>query len=127
MTSTLRYIRQIEKKVLQTKRAGIGRREAVGAALIPIRKSAQWWDLSQDERQKIFEESSHNIQKGDLPGVARHLHHCRDLGPTQPFDFLTWFEYALEHAEGFEQLVRELRETEEWDFVEREIDIRLSL
>jgi hypothetical protein len=52
-----------------------------------------------------------------LPGVAQRLHHCRDLGTAQPFDFLTWFEYSPEHEKGFEQLVRELRETEEWNFV----------
>src|SRR2546428_7160638 len=27
-----------------------------------------------------------------LPAIARRLYHCRDLG--EPFDFLTWFEYA---------------------------------
>jgi len=47
--------------------------------------------------------------------------------PPKPFDFLTWFEYAPEHAEDFEQLVRELRKTEEWDFVQREVDVRLTL
>ena len=59
-----------------------------------------------------------------LPAVARRLHHGRDLG--EPFDFLTWFEFASEHATAFEDLVRRLRETEEWAYVEREIDIRLA-
>ena len=59
-----------------------------------------------------------------LPAVARRLHHGRDLG--EPFDFLTWFEFAPEHAAAFEGLVRRLRETEEWTYVEREIDIRLA-
>ncbi|KAH2817732.1 hypothetical protein KXV85_003964, partial [Aspergillus fumigatus] len=53
-----------------------------------------------------------------LPQVARQLYHCRDLG--EPFDFLTWFEYAPEHAPQFEELVATLRDTEEWTFVERE-------
>ena len=44
----------------------------------------------------------------------------------EPFDFLTWFEYAPEEAVRFEQLTHRLRETEEWSFVEREVDIRLS-
>jgi hypothetical protein len=51
------------------------------------------------------------------------LHHARDLG--EPFDFLTWFEYAPEHANAFEELVAELRASEEWRYVEREVDIRL--
>ena len=43
----------------------------------------------------------------------------------QRADFLTWFEYAPEHADAFERLVNALRATPEWDYVEREIDIRL--
>jgi hypothetical protein len=43
----------------------------------------------------------------------------------EPFDFLTWFEYAPEHAEAFEELVTYLRESEEWRYVEREVDIRV--
>jgi len=56
--------------------------------------------------------------------IAGRLYHCRDLGG--PFDFLTWFEYAPEHAAGFEQLVAALRSTEEWTYVDREVDIRFS-
>ncbi len=51
--------------------------------------------------------------------VARRLHH----GLGEPFDFLTWFEYAPAYAEAFEELVGKLRETEEWTYVEREVDI----
>jgi hypothetical protein len=82
--------------------------------------------LAQDERRAIFEEQSRHIAIGMeyLPPVARRLHHCRELG--EPFDVLTWFEYAPEHATDFENLVRRLRETREWSFVDREVDIRLS-
>jgi hypothetical protein len=59
-----------------------------------------------------------------LPGVARRLHHSRELGES--FDFLTSFEYAPEHADAFEELARRLRDTAEWRYVEREVDIRLS-
>ena len=58
-----------------------------------------------------------------LPAVARRLSHSRELG--EPFDFLTWFEYAPEHAERFEELVKALRASDEWTYVEREVDIRL--
>ena len=85
-----------------------------------------WWDLAQDERRAIFEEQSRHIGIGMeyLPAVARRLHHSRELG--EPFDFLTWFEYAPEHADAFEELVRRLRSTAEWRYVEREVDIRAS-
>jgi hypothetical protein len=55
--------------------------------------------------------------------VARQLYHCRDLG--EGFDFLTWFEYAPEHAGQFDELAAMLRATEEWNYVEREVDIRV--
>jgi hypothetical protein len=38
---------------------------------------------------------------------------------------LSWFEYAPADADAFEELVGILRQTEEWTYVEREIDIRL--
>ena len=99
---------------------------ATCAALIPVKKSAAWWVLSQDERRAIFEAHSHHIRIGMqyLPAVARRLHHCHDLG--EPFDFLTWFEYAPQDAEAFEHLTCTLRATEEWFYVDREIDIRLT-
>ena len=59
-----------------------------------------------------------------LPAVARKLYHSRELG--EPFDFLTWFEYAPAHATAFEDLLAALRATEEWRFVVREVDIRLE-
>ncbi|HEX4887629.1 MAG TPA: chlorite dismutase family protein [Luteibaculaceae bacterium] len=103
----------------------MGRTEATYGALIPIKKSQAWWDLAQDERRKIFEAKSHHTELGlkYLPQIARKLYHCRDIG--QPFDFLTWFEFAPEHAGLFDDLVYNLRATEEWCYVEREVDIRL--
>jgi chlorite dismutase len=128
VTSNTRYTTHPEKDQLTAKQAPIGRAEATQAALIPIRKNAAWWELPQDERRHIFEESSHHTRIGlkYLPAIARRLHHCRDLGTNEPFDFLTWFEYGPQSAAAFEDLVSELRVTEEWKFVEREIDIRLA-
>lgn len=128
VTSNIRYVTRAEKDLMVAKQADLGRPEATRAALIPIRKNIAWWDLPQDERRRIFEERSHHVKTGlkYLPAIARRLHHCRDLGETEPFDFLTWFDYAPEHAQAFEELVAELRATEEWKFVEREVDIRLA-
>jgi len=127
VTSNTRYTTRAEKEALTAKQSNLGRPTASRAALIPIRKNAAWWDLPQDERRRIFEESSHHTKTGlkYLPAIARRLHHCRDLSAAEPFDFLTWFDYAPEDAHAFEDLVGELRATEEWKFVEREVDIRL--
>ena len=126
VTSNERYVSRSEHDALVAKQAALGREGSTRAALIPITKTEAWWELPQDERRRIFEESSHHVATGldYLPAVARRLHHGRDLG--EPFDFLTWFEFAPEHASAFEELVDRLRETEEWDYVEREIDIRLA-
>ncbi|MGY8679831.1 chlorite dismutase family protein [Bradyrhizobium sp. UFLA05-153] len=125
VASHLRYTERAEKEQLVAMQAGLGRPEATCAALIPIRKSAAWWDLTADERRKIFEDKSHHIASSlrFLPAIARQLYHCRDLG--EPFDFLTWFEYAPAHASLFEELVAMLRTTEEWSYVEREVDVRV--
>ena len=53
------------------------------------------------------------------------MHHCRDLGPDEPFDFLTWFEFAPSETEAFDELVDALRGSPEWDYIDREVDIRL--
>src|SRR5215472_7342479 len=123
--SNIRYVERGEQQDLTLKQAPLGRAGATMAALIPIRKTTAWWNLTQEERRNIFEKKSHHIAEGVryLPSVARQLYHSRDIG--EPFDFLTWFEYAPEYSEAFEELVRTLRKTEEWRFVDREIDIRL--
>src|SRR3954454_4058474 len=115
-----------ERAALAAVQPPLGRREATHAALIPVRKSQAWWALAQDERRAILEERSHHIALGlrHVPAVARRLHHGRDLG--EPFDFVTWFEYAPAHAAPFEELVAALRATEEWRYVEREVDVRLE-
>jgi hypothetical protein len=125
VVSSPRYSTASELGQLAAVSPPLGRPEATCAALIPIRKSDIWWSMGQDERRAIFEESSKHIARSmrHLPAVARRLHHSRDLG--EPFDFLTWFEYAPRHRDAFETLVKELRETAEWQYVEREVDVRL--
>lgn len=120
-----RYTGREELEALRKVQPTLGRPEAICGALIPIKKNSAWWDLAQDERRRIFEEQSHHIgQSMDyLPAIARRLHHSRDLG--EPFDFLTWFEFAPEHAGRFEDLLEKLRKSEEWKYVEREVEVRL--
>ena len=126
VASHVRYVERNEKTALVAVQAGLGRPAATLAALIPIKKSAAWWDLTQEERRCIFEDKSRHIADSMkyLPAIARQLYHARDLG--EPFDFLTWFEFAPEHVGAFEELVATLRGTEEWSFVEREVDVRLE-
>jgi hypothetical protein len=121
-----RYVERAEKTRLDEVTPPLGRPEATMAVLIPIRKSPAWWALQQDERRAIFEQRSRHIadSMSYLPRIARRLYHARDLG--QPFDFLTWFEFAPEHASAFDELLATLRAREEWTFVDREVELRLS-
>jgi chlorite dismutase len=126
VTSNERYVTRHEHDELAARQEPLGRPGSTRAALIPIKKSGAWWELAQDERRRIFEESSRHVASGleYLPAVARRLHHGRDL--AEPFDFLTWFEFAPKDAAHFEELVQRLRSTEEWSYVEREVDLRLA-
>lgn len=126
VTSNTRYANRPEVDALAARQQGLFRPEATRAALIPIRKTEAWWALAQDERRAVFEEQSRHIGIGleYLPAVARRLHHSRELG-GEPFDFLTWFEYAPPDGPAFDGLLRRLRATEEWRCIDREVDIRL--
>lgn len=124
--SNIRYSKRDEVTTLRAVQPALDRSEAISAVLIPIKKTVQWWEMAQDERRAIFEEESHHTAVGleYLPGVARRLLHCRDLG--EPFDFLTWFEFAPEHTKAFDELLLRMRASKEWEYVEREIEVRLE-
>jgi chlorite dismutase len=126
VTSHSRYTTRAEAQALAEKQPALRRPEATRAVLIPIRKRAEWWALPQDERRAIYEERSRHTTIGleYLPRIARRLHHCRDLG--EPFDFLTWFEFAPADTSAFDELLARLRATEEWTFVDREVEIRCT-
>jgi chlorite dismutase len=127
VVSNLRYATRDEMKQLGAKQEGLGRPDATCAALIPIKKTEAWWALSQDERTQVMLRGKHTeLGLEYLPAVARALHHSRDI-PGESFDFITWFEYAPDAREAFEEMLVRLRATEEWMiYVEREVDIRLT-
>lgn len=124
-TSNVRYAERHEINQLRAKQEGLDRPASSCAALIPIKKTIEWWSMSQEERRAVFESQSHHTEIGlaYLPEIARQLHHSRDLG--EQFDFLTWFEFAPEHTPAFNKLLVQLRASKEWAYVEREVDIRL--
>lgn len=120
-----RYTHRNEKTELNAVQAELGRKEATLGALIPIRKSEDWWNLTQDERRDVFEAKSRHISHSlrYTKTIARKLYHCRDLG--EPFDFLTWFEFPPQAEGDFNGLLAYLRSTKEWQFVTREFEVRL--
>ena len=44
----------------------------------------------------------------------------------EPFDFLTWFEFEKKDTAEFNKLLVRLRASEEWKYVERDVEIRLT-
>jgi hypothetical protein len=58
-----------------------------------------------------------------LPAIARRFLYGRDLG--EPFDLVTWFEYSSRDQSIFDDLAGALRSSMEWQYIEREVDIRL--
>jgi len=126
VTSNERYANREEKKHISIQKA-LGRPEADHGAFIPIKKNAAWWALTQDERRAIFEERSKHITIGFkyMPTIARRLQHCRDLSENEPFDFLTVFDYTKADMSAFDDMLAELRASEEWKYVDREVDLRL--
>lgn len=122
--SNLRYTERAERDQLQSYAISDDRGKSC-AAMILISKSDAWWDLSQDERRDIFERSSRHIAIGMdyVHAISRTLYHARDL--QQAFDFVTWFEFAPQQIDLFEQLLGRLREAEEWRYVTRELDVRM--
>jgi hypothetical protein len=50
-----------------------------------------------------------------LPQIARRLHGECDLG--EPFDLLTWFEFAPGHEGLFDELLERMRARGEWTCV----------
>ena len=104
ISSNLRYATKEEKIMLDKTPPIIGKHENSFAALIPMSKSEEWWLLTQDERRKIF--------------------HSRDIG--EEFDFLAWFEFEPKNKSVFDDLLGYLRQTEEWKYVTREIDVRVN-
>lgn len=125
-TGHVRYVTRAEQEVLAKTPPVLGRPEATRASLIPIRKTDAWWGLAQDQRRQILEERSRHITigLGYVPAIARRLYHCRELG--EAFDFVTWFEYAPTDAPQFAALLAALRATEEWQYVEREVQVDLQ-
>jgi hypothetical protein len=97
----------------------LGRAEARCAALLAVRMSPAWWERAEEDRRAL----SANIEHG--PAISRRIHRARDRDEDEPFDVLTWFEFAPEVQSEANQVMARLRDSEEWTFVEREVDIHV--
>ena len=120
-----RFVTREERPILESRYLKQGPVETTCAALIPIRKSAAWWNLEHDEQQEIIDARSRQLGTITrfLPAIARRFLYGRDLG--EPFDMVTWFEYSSRDQSIFDDLAGALRSSMEWQYIERDVDIRL--
>ncbi len=104
------------------------------AVLIPIRKSEEWWELAQDQRQAYFRKTEERrghtaIGLKYVDRVFRKLYHSRYLHAALGYDFLTYFEFEDIYEKDFTTLIAELRDTRvnpEWVYVNREFEIWMT-
>jgi hypothetical protein len=104
------------------------------AVVIPIRKSAAWWALAQDERNAYFQKQKGHkghtaIGAEYVDRVYRKLYHTRYAVQTRDHDFITYFEFRREHEGDFKRLLAKLRDVKqnpEWKYVDREYEIWLT-
>lgn len=134
MTRHLHYTNAVQRLELNARsHAELGPSGQTTAVLIPIRKSEDWWQLAQDERQSHFHEGGPGKPEGHTAigmrytdRIFRRLYHCRYGGAPSPYDFLTYFEFPKVLAPEFRKLLAELRDrarNPEWGYVENEFEI----
>jgi chlorite dismutase len=83
------------------------------AIVIPIRKSAEWWGLSQEKRAAMMQEHT-EATLPYLKTVKRKLYHSSGL---DDLDFITYFETSK--LEDFHSLVLSLEQVKEFHYIRR--------
>jgi hypothetical protein len=99
--------------------------------IIPIRKTAAWWELPLDERMAHFQKSAERLGHTAIGAeyvekIYRKLYHTRYAVENRDHDFITYFEFERMHAKAFQALcakLRDPRQNPEWNFVDREYEI----
>jgi hypothetical protein len=130
----LEYTTRQQRDDLKRSRAEVPASADTLAVVIPIRKSAAWWALPQDQRQAYFQKTKAGkghtaIGAEYVDRVYRKLYHARYAVETADHDFITYFEFKKEHEGDFKRLLGKLRDRKgnpEWGYVDREYEIWLT-
>jgi chlorite dismutase len=80
------------------------------AIVVPIRKSAEWWELDQEKRTAMMQEHT-AVTLPFLKTVKRKLYHSSGLDDV---DFITYFETSA--LEDFHGLVLSLQKVKEFSY-----------
>jgi hypothetical protein len=122
-TSSDRYTTTAEREPQTAVQPPLNRKHATCGALISVKRSESWRTLTQEESRSLQDETS-RITMRYVPAIASRTYYGYELGEN--FDVLMWFEFAPDDADTFDYVLYQLRETTEWRYVEREIEIRLT-
>ena len=82
------------------------------AVVVPARKTAEWWTLSDDERLELMRDHVEPTLEY-LDRVRRQLYHASGL---DDYDFITYFE--TDDLVAFQDLYRELQSVPEYRYVD---------
>ena len=135
VTQHLHYTGKEDKEKLTVEsRMSVAAAPNTTAVIIPIRKSAAWWALTQDQRQAFFHKTKTsaghtNIGMPFAGKIFRKLYHSRYTGTPLPYDFVTYFEFPSELTADFQDLLKQLRDPKtnpEWESVEMEFEIWMT-
>ncbi len=134
VTQHLQYTTDAQRQELDRQsRSELPPSESTIAVLIPIRKSEEWWNLAQDQRQAYFQkavnEGHTTVGLRYVDRVFRKLYHSRYVDPTAHYDFLTYFEFYGQYSDDFRKLLMELRDptrNPEWNYVDLEFEIWMN-
>ncbi len=85
---------------------------------------ARWLLRGVTSHERYVTRHEHDLLTAKQPALARPGATCAALIPIKKS--ARWWSLAQD-AEAFEELVGILRRSDEWSYVEREIDIRLVL
>lgn len=113
MTKGLDYAPQFPHLLEQLKEGAYRGNPPRYAIVIPTRKTAEWWNLSQEVRTGLMAEHTQATLEY-LTSVKRKLYHTTGL---TDMDFVTYFE--TNDLVAFNNLVLALRQVEEDRFNER--------
>jgi hypothetical protein len=135
VTEELHYTSARQRRELErVSRPEIEPSDETNAVLIPLAKSAKWWQFGQDERQVHFQQNQDSeghtaIGLRYVDRVYRRLYHSRHLLNSPEYDFLTYFEFHEADAPAFRALLAELRDplrNPEWRYVTQEFEIWMT-
>ena len=128
ITSTRRYTNNVQQVNTMAAQPQLGRPEATCAALIPVRKSREWWDMTFEERKQIFESNSIRYPKiRTVRNICPASHASSTIAVIWASRLISWHgSNTRPRTPLLSRILSQLSGLQkEWKYVDREVDVRL--